>query len=1293
MLYNILVYPSKIVNILNNILAIKDKVYELELKFKCTKNEFNNYLQILSKFRGGRVERISDIVSSYNIDDKTNFRQIVNKSTNQIEYLLKNRIVSENITLKYSYTRQIDFALTLATEQTTINRFDKRLVSHIRERNRTSFFIDNFRFDLTEITTTLSDSKSSSRKTYEVEIEYLSLPQKLLSIADGKDKYIAFSDQFKKSLNLLLPEVHTLVSKEHDRYLHLFRILEEHTEVKPINIQNQYLQSLQNSENVSNYSVTNKLDGTKYNLFVVISGSGEVKTILLLNNTDIWLLYDVMSYKDITLQANNTIFVADAELLEDTIDGQTSVQLYLFDTIFSNQGKLILEKPHRERLLDFPDWLVDNINSIDISKTNFKVKFKVYKKNFIYNESLETSIQQTVRNMWNTFGEISNVERMNDGIIFQPYFLSYYGHGSPILKWKFYNKVSIDFLVKSSDRPNYYNIYMYNSKTQSLEEFKYANRVYYLYSELNIPDETIVETVFDRKNNVFNFYRYRHDKTRPNASKTAIDTFRDMIYPFLLQKIIDYLHGILPEIIEEEIEEVIVPEENIVLPYDKYLIEKLFFLPRTGGMPLSDKDIQLLQLTSEAKKYSIGFNSVQFIIKEIISILNSYNIPIERSGIIDCFGYSVADAISFATGKLAKGERPQKFYSVYSVENDETNYNTMLNNVDVYNNVYYANDYNKRLKNLILVKDDFLVNYSKIINYTKANVIFINKIDFPDIRQFVINIFKNYPHIVLIVIKTNPSFDYKTLNLSFEHKYNVLYIPRCLNIYRKFHNEVKSYMIKNYCNSPTILDLGSGKGGDLFKYNSNKNIQTIYLIEPNEDNIKELKERITKLQTIKSHDYKLQIVKAGSQDTDIILKALNKNKVDVVTSYFSLTFLFQNEELLNRLVDTIDGSLEEGGFFVGTVMDGYRTLELLNRSIGNVNVDCYSIKSLSRLESNTYGNKIEINLRGTETATTQTEYLVYLDLLTDKLRERNIKLIESIYFDDKSIESVVSNYKIDDMTDEEQTLNSLYRYFVFTKSVDKPLSENILKINTDNTEYITNDKFTANVESIQIYTHVNPNSDEHVPSHGKFVRMGAIGTDNNCFFHSLLITTDFLNYNKLDYNQRVECARKVREKVVSEITPYIFENINYGMIGYSRIVKQFYNNLLGLIKEGVIEYEDKTVLMNIIKELLFKKYPLLTNFTNRVGFLTESLINGLYKNADKLYIEKIRNIIMNEATLSREQAYTRYVNELLESRKDKFVKYIDNEDIQIISAVIGRQIIIICDETNAPVSYTSYNPN
>jgi hypothetical protein len=1299
MLYNILIYPSSIKNVLDKITPLNNKgYYELELKFKTNKIDFNDYITYLKTVNNLTFTTTVDTVYSYDFKKGETFRKIVVPSY-QIEYMKKERLINAELSLRHSYSKQIEYRLGLSIES-NINKieFDEKLVNHIRKRERTSFLYktDNysFRIDLSDVTTTFSDGKNVNRKSYEVEIEYLSLPQKLV-LLDSKDKYISFSEEFKRSLNLLFPNSHTLVSKDYERYNELFSILQEHSENKPVNIQDKYLPIL-STDGTSNYAVTNKLDGTKYNLFVIVGLDNKVHVVLLLNNTDIWLLYDNTTYKDISLKNKNSVYCMDVEITEFEKNNRNTVDMHIFDVIFSKNGKSVLDKIHNQRLEEISDEIIKDLNSIDISKTNFKSDFILQKKTFVYNIKLQNSIQSIVRYMWDKFKTIETVEEMNDGIIFQPIGVKYAKDVTkPILKWKFPEKVSIDFVVrKEINLENLYNVYIYNDKTDSIEEFKYQGKIYYLYSKETISNNSIVETKFDIETQQFTVYRFRYDKNRPNAIQTATETFKDMIQPFLLKKILDYLDGKIElETEVEEKEEVKSVFQNTILACDKSLIEQLFLLPRVPNL-----DVCKLQLSFEAKKYKVGWKSAQSIIQEIINILKGVGKSLDKSVILDCFAYSGCETLIFSTGKLAKGEKPQKFRKVIGVDSDEVNYGTIVNNLNVYNNTYFANEPYKRFQNIELFNRNFLKDFDAIIRDTEANIFYINKSDFEDLREFVIHIFKNYNSIDVIVIKTYPTFNYKTLGLNYEFKYGIIYIPKCLNVYRKIHNEIKGYIISEFCNRTKILDLGSGKGGDLFKYNSNNNIQMIYLVEPDKDNIKELNERINKLQVSKTHDFDLSIINAGSQDTEKIIdtiRSIQRNSiVDVITSFFSLTFLFQSENLLDRLVDTIDKTLSDNGYFVGTVMDGYRTLDLLKKKNGIINDKCYSIKSIDnivKVNKNTYNNMVEIDLKGTETATTQREYLVFLDLLEAKLNTKEIYLVDSPYFDDPKIDTILQNYKLDYMPSTEQTLNSLYRYFVFRRSrvVKKEISEKIIKILPSLTNYIDDEKFTQNILPLNFFTTIDSEG-KTTDNVDKYARVGVIGTDNNCFFHSLLVSNDFENYNKLDYSERIICADNLRQKIFKALTPTIFENLNFGMISFPKMVKLFYNNLLLLIKRGKLKTDNEFMVKSTddyIKRYLFNTFKTNVNFTHRIILVTDKLLE-LYN-----YKSDIRELVVDAGVKARNDAYKNYINSVLEKIDGKYIKEIDNEDIQYISAIIGQQVIIIDENTNYPMVYTSFNPN
>ena len=145
-----------------------------------------------------------------------------------------------------------------------------------------------------------------------------------------------------------------------------------------------------------------------------------------------------------------------------------------------------------------------------------------------------------------------------------------------------------------------------------------------------------------------------------------------------------------------------------------------------------------------------------------------------------------------------------------------------------------------------------------------------------------------------------------------------------LKVVRKYLNNIKSTLLNtNFSRGDTILDIGSGRGGDLSKWDK-IGLKKVYALEPNDENLTELKRRKDGMKM----ETEVEIINKGAEETEIIQKALKRTKLDGIVSFQSLTFFPESQELYSGLLETIN-LLPEGGKFIGIVMDGEKTRQLL----------------------------------------------------------------------------------------------------------------------------------------------------------------------------------------------------------------------------------------------------------------------------------------------------------------------------------------------------------------------------
>lgn len=244
--------------------------------------------------------------------------------------------------------------------------------------------------------------------------------------------------------------------------------------------------------------------------------------------------------------------------------------------------------------------------------------------------------------------------------------------------------------------------------------------------------------------------------------------------------------------------------------------------------------------------------------------------------------------------------------------------------------------------------------------------------------------------------------------------FRLLEMFRPLHKFRKYHNRIKRGMITQYCKDKIVLDLGIGRGGDIDKYVVAKTTKVIG-VEPYETNYTQLLKRLADSATVPESFVKL--ITTTAQNTQKIVTEVGVDGVDVVASFFSLSFFFfpgKPNDLL-QLVQTISQNLKEGGYFIGTTIDGQKTSDLLQPlpdktfNFGD---------GFIRLNAD---NTITFEVKGS-IVETQQESLVNFDELTTQLAMVGIILVDTSFFEnDKSL-----------MPDENK-LNGLYRRFVFRK--------------------------------------------------------------------------------------------------------------------------------------------------------------------------------------------------------------------------------------------------------------------
>lgn len=234
---------------------------------------------------------------------------------------------------------------------------------------------------------------------------------------------------------------------------------------------------------------------------------------------------------------------------------------------------------------------------------------------------------------------------------------------------------------------------------------------------------------------------------------------------------------------------------------------------------------------------------------------------------------------------------------------------------------------------------------------------------------------------------------------------------------RTFHNYIKKILIQKFLSGKTILDIGSGKGGDLKKY-MDANINKLYALEPNQEYIKEFTNRLKKLPVNFQNRVKSIHTPLEEFKQDPI------NDINCITSFFSMSFFFENMEKLEILTDFIASNLKNKPdyIFVGTTIDGESVLRLLSGKKA-IELGDVTIQKEYDTEELKIGQKIIFRYKGSATVNDeQIEYLVDWPLFVKMLNEKGIQLSTTKLFEPPET-----------LTSSKQIVSKLYRYFIFSK--------------------------------------------------------------------------------------------------------------------------------------------------------------------------------------------------------------------------------------------------------------------
>jgi hypothetical protein len=348
---------------------------------------------------------------------------------------------------------------------------------------------------------------------------------------------------------------------------------------------------------------------------------------------------------------------------------------------------------------------------------------------------------------------------------------------------------------------------------------------------------------------------------------------------------------------------------------------------------------------------------------------------------------------------------------------------------------------------------------------------------------------------------------------------------------RKYHNRIKKNLFfaskKLKKDDIVLLDIGSGRGGDLSKW-KRSGYSKILCVEPDLENVKSFKERLamSEYSSFRKRVHILEGIRGEDYEaiTDFVKQHNNNEKVDVISMMDSLTFFFNpNSNSLDDLAKTIKNNLSDGGLFLWKMMDGDAVKNIFDKR-GENKIDFYE-DSIERVDEYSISPRIGTNVKG------EIEYLTSVTLMKEKLGVNG----ETKSANEESL--LRSEYAL---------LSSLYKYGVFYLGSGIVYSEYVSYVFEDYENFMNSkdietlaDSAIEAVESIftskihnkllSSYWDVSKKIDETHQRKGQEPPYNKFETAYNAYF-----AVKFFNLNKIKITSEASVILDRSEKITDE---------------------------------------------------------------------------------------------------------------------------------------------------------------
>lgn len=436
---------------------------------------------------------------------------------------------------------------------------------------------------------------------------------------------------------------------------------------------------------------------------------------------------------------------------------------------------------------------------------------------------------------------------------------------------------------------------------------------------------------------------------------------------------------------------------------------------------------------------------------------------------------------------------------------------------------------------------------------------------------------------------------------------------KTITLDNKYHNNIKNMLyglptiyppISNLNIKPSynLLDIGSGRGGDLTKWLKSK-VNHVIVVEPNNNNLNTLNSRLKNYKNFSNH---VTTINTVGEDTKQITSVVSNtvSKVDVISLMLSLSFFWANTETLDSLVQTIVHNLNMNGYIIFLTIDGVKLNELLQHNNPLI---------LNDISFTLYENKfVYAEIPGI--VGKQWEFLVNIDELTKKLNKYGIELLMTRSASDELL-----------LGDEYKIYSSLYTYGIYQKTKNVKTGD-IIDIIIPPVIYpiIPNVHLTIlkDDESKKIKNSLNIS----------LVRIGCL----NNIYHAILKAI----YNLYQETNNIDTRNKLAEEFSNEVDTLNIIDIS-NQLDYDIYIFEYQENDL-LLKEHTFNCERGE-----------RNAILLLNIENHYELLGYETIDNYYKTLFEPFETLMLNIkgLIIKTALINDTDNNFYINALIQNIK------------------------------------------